>query len=510
MDPLTLQERLRRHWPYATALVAPLVVWLVLKAFPPLDVTYLAGDFHLIVMTIVSILLLTVAALAARASTRVRQPGVVLLAAGSLGAGFLMLGHGLTTPFVLGTPLNQWVGRLPYLAIGLFALCLALAATSWTSGATMRIISDHPVATLFAVGFPTALLTVIVSLDATRLGGTEPWAIESGLRTAITAATICILLPVSWVHWRRFRLSLDIVQMSLSLAAVMVASAIISMHFGELWRLSWWDYHGCLLAGFAGVSFSVFKRWGETREAASVLATAFEDDPLKLIESSYPKPLRHLVDTMEARDSYTHGHSVRTAELAVAIGLRLRLDSDNLRTLAQGAYLHDIGKLGIDDKILNKPGRLSDEERAIIEEHPALGVAIASPHAVLAPCLSIIRHHHERFDGAGYPDGLAAGTIPLLARITAVADVWDALTTDRSYRRGWSPERALDHIVDGAGRHLDPTVVAVLLDIAAEAGYRPSGVGGDIGELEDSLRNCSEPGVNTADLTEPLHRLFST
>ena len=134
MDPLTFHERLRRHWPYATALVAPLVVWLILKAFPPLDVKYLAGDFHLIVMTIVSILLLTVAALAARASTRVRQPGVVLLAAGSLAAGFLMLGHGLTTPFVLGTPLNQWVGRLPYLAIGLFALCLALAATSWTSG----------------------------------------------------------------------------------------------------------------------------------------------------------------------------------------------------------------------------------------------------------------------------------------------------------------------------------------------------------------------------------------
>lgn len=509
MDSLTPRERLRRHWPYLTALVVPLVIWLVLKAFPLLDVKYLAGQFHVVVMTLVSLCALAVAVLAGRASTKVRQPSVVLLAAGCLGTGFLLLGHGLTTPFVLGNPLNQWVGRLPYAAIGLFALCMALAASGLTRLRPFRVVGDRPLATLITVGGASAALTLYVSLDPTRLGGTEPWAIESTVRWSIVAGTVCLLLPVSWVHWRRFRLSLDIVHMSLSIAAVMVTASVISMHFGELWRLSWWDYHGCLLAGFAGVSYAVLKRWSATRTAASVLEHAFEDDPVRLIQRSYPTPLRQLVETMEARDSYTHGHSARTAELAVAIGIRLGLHSDGLRTLAQGAYLHDIGKLGIDDKILNKPARLTDEERTVIESHPTLGVHIASTHPVLSPCLPIIRHHHERFDGDGYPDGLRAGNIPLLARIAAVADVWDALTTDRAYRPGWEPQRALDHMVDGAGRHLDPTIVAVLLELAAEAGFRPSGVGGDLSELETATQICHDPGTNDSTLTAPLRRLIT-
>jgi HD-GYP domain-containing protein (c-di-GMP phosphodiesterase class II) len=225
-----------------------------------------------------------------------------------------------------------------------------------------------------------------------------------------------------------------------------------------------------------------------------VLSTVFESDPLTLIAHNYPTELRQLVDVIEIKDPYTHGHSARTAELAVAIGARMGIEPDDLRTLAQGAYLHDIGKLGIPSEILNKPGSLTADERRIIETHPTIGVELANVHEVLAPCLPIILYHHERFDGRGYPASLRGTDIPLLARIAAVADVFDALTSDRSYRAGWEPQRALDHIVDGAGQHLDPRVVAVLLQVAAEAGHRPSGLGGDSANIDMATSDCHEIG----------------
>lgn len=502
-------HRLRHQGPYVLALAAPLVLWVTLLLFPPLDIEFLAGKFHLVLMTVVSVCALAVAVLAVRASAKIRQPGVVLLACGCLSVGLALLGHGLTTPFVLGQPLNEWVGRLPYVGLGIFTVCMSLAAVRNLRN-RLTIIGDHPIIALTLTALPTAVLTVVVSASPTALHGAAPIRFESDIKLAITIAITCLLLPVSWVHWRRFRLGLDIVQMSLSLAAVMIVAAVISLQFGEPWRLSWWDYHGCLLAGFAGVSYAVFTRWSSTQTAAHVLETAFEDDPLVLIAHNYPAPLKKLVEAIETKDPYTHGHSARTAELAVSIGIRMGLGADQLRTLAQGAYLHDIGKLGIPDEILNKPGRLTPDERKLIETHPMLGFSLASVHEVLAPCLPIILYHHERFDGDGYPKSLAANEIPLLAPIAAVADVWDALTTDRAYRPGWSPQRALDHIVDGAGRHLDPRVVVVLLEIADEAGYRPSGIVGDNAEIDNATSDCHESGENPIEINPTLRRLVST
>ncbi|MFW2383442.1 MAG: HD-GYP domain-containing protein [Acidimicrobiales bacterium] len=494
---------LRNHGLYLLALITPLLIWLFLRAVPTLDIEFLAGRFHLVLMTVVSSCALAVAFLAARASIKVRQPGVVLLAAGCLLVGILLLGHGLTTPFVLGQPLNQWVGRLPYLALSLFALCMTLAASGWARR-TLSVFGSRPVLTLALIGIPAAALVAAVSWDPTLLNGASELENEQGLKSALAYISIGLLLPVSLLHWRRFRLGLDIVQASLSIAALMTAAAIVSLHFGELWRLSWWDYHGCLLAGFSGVAYAVFKRWGATKQAADVLALAFEDDPLTVIASNYPSALRGLVEAMETKDRYTHGHSARTASLAVSIGVRMGLDGDALRMLAQGAYLHDIGKLAIPDEILNKPGKLTPAERETINTHPTIGCDLAAAHDILKPCLPIIRHHHERFDGNGYPDGLSGEKIPLLARIAAVADVWDALITDRSYRPGWSPQRALDHIVDGAGHHLDPQIVAVLLDIASDMGITPSGIGTDPDALTNAAADCHEAGSRAAALAPDL------
>ena len=500
------RDVIRRNLWYLTALVTPLALWLALAAVPALDIEFLATTFHLVLMTMVSLCALGVAIVAARASTQVRQPGVVLLATGCIAVGLFLLGHGLTTPGVLGQPFNQWVSRFPYVGIGLFTMCLALAASP-SARVRLRFAGERPLAWLLTSAVPLAAFVVFVSWRPTAFSGTQPLPGEEGVRLAIAIGVCLVLLPVSWVHWRRFRLGLDIVQASLAIAAAMTVAATLSMHFGELWRLSWWDYHGCLLAGFAGVAYGVFKRWGATKWAAEVLEDAFEDDPLTVIAHNYPTPLRRLVGAMEDKDPYTYGHSARTAELAVAIGARMGLGGDALRTLAQGAYLHDIGKLGIPGEILNKPGPLTEQERTVIETHPRLGVIITSSHRELLECIPVILHHHERFDGTGYPDHLAAGNIPLLARIAAVADVWDALTSDRSYRPGWQPEKALDHIVEGAGQHLDQRVVAVLLDIAAEAGIHPFGVGGDLAALSAATSDCHEAGPGHGDLTDGVHRL---
>ena len=489
----------RRHWPYLLALQAPLAGLLVLLIAPDLDVQVLAGTFHLWIMTAVALCALLVAALAARASAATHQPGLVLLASGCLGVGLLMLGHGLTTPFVMGQPLNQWVGRLPYLGLTWFTLCLALASTPRVHRA-IAPLGRRPGVVFLSVLLGFGALTALVSLDPTALQGTSEWTAEPQMKDIATFASVAVLIPVSWLYWRRFRLGLDIVQASLSIAAAMTAAAFLSMHLGELWRLSWWDYHGCLLAGFAGVAWAVLRRWSATRVAAEVLDQAFVHDPLGLIAANYPAPLRTLVHEMEAKDAYTHGHSARTAALAVTLGTRLGLSPDDLRTLAQGAYLHDIGKLVIPDDVLNKPGRLSSDERDLINTHPDEGCRLAADHDVLSPCLPIIRHHHERVDGKGYPDGLAGDEIPWLARIASVADVWDALTTDRAYRPGWEPQRALDHIVDGAGRHLDSVAVAALLEVAAEQGLRPSGVGGDAAELVAATSDCHDAEGHSTNL----------
>ena len=143
----------------------------------------------------------------------------------------------------------------------------------------------------------------------------------------------------------------------------------------------------------------------------------------------------------------------------VAIAEQMGITGDELKGIDTGALLHDIGKLGIPEHILAKPGKLTDDEMANIREHPALGSKILAPVHFPWPVLPAVRSHHEKWDGSGYPDRLRGEEIPLAGRVMAVADVYDALTSERSYREGWSHEDACAHIQAGVGTHFDPTVV---------------------------------------------------
>ena len=171
---------------------------------------------------------------------------------------------------------------------------------------------------------------------------------------------------------------------------------------------------------------------------------------------------------LDLRDKETEGHSQRVTDLTLALVKRLGIPDQALVHIRRGAKLHDIGKMGIPDKILLKPGPLSSDEWETMRMHPAYAVALLSRIKFLAPALEIPRYHHERWDGTGYPMRLKGEDIPLSARIFAVVDVWDALTSDRPYRHAWSKDKALDYIRDQSGKMFDPTVVEAFLDIVAE------------------------------------------
>ena len=173
----------------------------------------------------------------------------------------------------------------------------------------------------------------------------------------------------------------------------------------------------------------------------------------------YLATIKSLALAIDAKDQYTHQHILRVQRYAVAIALQMGLEGDLLEAVNTGALLHDIGKLGVPEYVLLKPGKLTDHEFGLIKKHPEIGAAILDPVEFPWPVLPVVRHHHEKWDGSGYPDGLKGEDIPLTARIMAVADVYDALTSSRSYRGAWTHEKALKTIQEGAGSHFDPVVV---------------------------------------------------
>jgi putative nucleotidyltransferase with HDIG domain len=174
------------------------------------------------------------------------------------------------------------------------------------------------------------------------------------------------------------------------------------------------------------------------------------------------------VETIEARDSYTKQHSTRVSHYAGIIAESMGCTQEDIDKLNVSGYLHDIGKIGIPDNILLKPGRLSDQEYEIIKNHPVIASNIISHFDLWLDEQKIIRHHHERFDGKGYPDCLKGEEIPFLSRILSVADVYDALTSDRSYRKRMPDENALKIIRENSGSQFDPKVVDLFLGLHAQ------------------------------------------
>ncbi len=232
--------------------------------------------------------------------------------------------------------------------------------------------------------------------------------------------------------------------------------------------------HSCLAAGRHqsalerfGRSARLFRRLESVPDVGDVWIRLHELEDLIL------RIVKRIGLEVEARDRYLYGHSSRVAEHAVAIACDLGLDAHAMKGILVAGYLHDLGKLQVDARVLNKAGRLTESEMAAIRLHPVLGAEQLARFELPWDIGDAVRGHHERWDGTGYPDGLAGERIPLAARILLVADVYDALTTARGYRNAWTREQALTYLEMSAGSLADPEITRIFVGIARREAYDP-------------------------------------
>ena len=190
------------------------------------------------------------------------------------------------------------------------------------------------------------------------------------------------------------------------------------------------------------------------------------------LRETYDLTLSGWSKTLEYRDQETEGHSRRVTKVTMELAQRLGISGLKLRHLNRGALLHDIGKMAIPDAILLKNGSLTDEEWKVVKMHPVNAKKLLENIPYLKPALDIPFRHHERWDGSGYPDGLSKEEIPFVARIFAVVDVWDALISDRPYRKAWSKEKTLAYLQEQSGKQFDPQVVKAFLELLKSDKYR--------------------------------------
>jgi HD-GYP domain-containing protein (c-di-GMP phosphodiesterase class II) len=281
-------------------------------------------------------------------------------------------------------------------------------------------------------------------------------------------AGLLYLLPIYWAA-DRHRLGGALASAAGVGLAIMTAQAIARGGDAPAMTLAEEIQIYAYLLGFYLIAILL----GVARERESDLLERLADSNRRL-RGDLQRVVRALTGAVEAKDSYTEGHLQRVSAYALEVGRRLGLDAADLEMLQIASALHDIGKIGIPEHILNKPGRLDPAERVIIERHPEIGARILESVDGLEAAAPLVRYHQERWDGGrdgdfpGYPDGLEREAIPLGARIIAVVDAFDAMTTDRAYRAARPTERAVAVLQDERGRQFDPRVVDVFLELLAE------------------------------------------
>ncbi|HBN83245.1 MAG TPA: GGDEF domain-containing protein, partial [Clostridiales bacterium] len=193
----------------------------------------------------------------------------------------------------------------------------------------------------------------------------------------------------------------------------------------------------------------------------------------KLLQSKsiHNSVISSLKTSLWEKNQDTEEHANRLVKLSKAIGEKMMLTGEQMSKLELLSTLHDIGKIGVSDGIINKPGKLSQEERILMNKHPEIGYRIAMTSNELSPIAEYILSHHERYDGKGYPQGMKGEQIPLLSRIIAVVDAFDAMTSDRPYRKAMTQEAAIDEIGRNAGTQFDPVVAKLFMELISEMGF---------------------------------------
>ena len=451
--------------PWIIALTASSVAGFLVLTNAELDArlafTTPRGHFYIVSpVALISVLIGGVAVFAAHRTAKLR---VLLLALAFLSMATIFAVHGLATPgFILDARAFGVTGFSARLALLVASVFLGLSAVPWPARIEAFLVERR----LLIIGAWIATLaafTAVALLDPESL---PPEVTRSqGVQTASTLIVIGLALAASARYLQGYLRTARPLFGAVALGSLLILEAQISMHFGDVWGGTFWLYHVQLLLGFTAILWGVLTEYARGDSWLDALGRLGEGDLVAQIQSGYSESITGLAAALEARDGYTLGHGRRVGALAVLIGKDLSFSDARLRALAQGALLHDVGKIGIPDAILHKPGSLAEEEFEVIKEHPARGYEILGASFGSDIERAVVRHHHERWDGSGYPDGLAGEEIQLEARVAAVADVYDALRSARSYRVAWDRDRAVAEIEKGSGSHFDPKCVVAFLRV---------------------------------------------
>ncbi|SFE83286.1 HDIG domain-containing protein [Paenibacillus catalpae] len=449
------------------SLAVPLILFIVLHTNPAWDYHLHSPGGHFYVVSIVSGAAFALAVAVGVAAIRLRNLKISFLSLSFVSLAALFLVHGLSTPrhadHATALPSNA-----AQMSILLAVMWLWLSSMS----SDRRIIGWLSAHQRWLLPIWTASIAVICAL-LWLFSDQMSW-LQMKQEPIKWAATVLIIGLNGWTMYRYLETYLS-TRFPLQLAIVYSSGWMIGAQFinvtGKMWMVSWWIYHLLLLASVIAMVVGIYYQYRSSGSYTMSLKQLFQNDPKEWIHGYMSPAVQELIRTTETRDAYTAGHNYRVALYAIQLGEELGLKRDQLRAIAQGGIVHDIGKLIVPDHILNKPGKLTPEEREVIEKHPVTGFNLCRRLGFMQEELAVIRSHHERWDGSGYPDALSGDNIPLLARVTAVADVYDALTSSRSYRAALSHEEAISIICKERGKHFDPLCVDALVRIAGEKGW---------------------------------------
>ena len=440
----------------ACAVLPPALIHFVSR-----DQVSLSGATHFW-SVVLSALVATAAGVALSvAGARRRDGRAVLVGTAFTVMASLLVVHGVASPgFVVG--MNGVVALTGAATLPIGAVILALSALP----ATRRPRAVGPLLVLQCV-----LMVVVVGLGlaAIWLPGLVPSVPEPGSPAAVITLVLGLVFygVLTLRAFRTVLLTRRAADLAVFIGLVWLAGALVPALMQSYLDLAWWLGHGLEVAGVLLVGASVaadLYRASPSRPLAGDLRGA----ELVAAEEAYlGSQVGSLTRLLAAKDEYTEGHTRRVALLAVDVGEELGIPASRLRELAIGGLLHDIGKLSVPDDVLKKPGPLDDSEFEIVKRHPARGDALLRELGFGGGVRRLVRDHHERLDGAGYPHGAAASDLSLETRVLTVCDVYDALCSERVYREAWTHEQALALLRDETDTAFDPRCVAALERVVA-------------------------------------------
>lgn len=443
----------------------PLAVYIFLFYSPSLDIEIAVPMHHFNIVSATSLIALAIAVVVGIVGSRQRNQQVVYVSLAFISLAAFFSVHGLSTPGYLLKEFHPIIGIAAQLSVLTMSFWLLISALPVDSPLSSWFTRN----TRFLLPLYTPLIIIVsaLALNNPALAEFIPITNEP-LKFVAALLTVGMAGFAGTRYWQSYRYSRFPFQLGLSYICGWIAVSQIIITTGQTYMLSWWIYHGLLLLAVIVAVVALFIQYRRGDSIVRSIVGLFSTDSNERLAAGISPSVRSLIQTTEARDPYTAGHSYRVAQGAFDLGNALKLPPEDLRVLVQGGIVHDVGKMEVPDEILNKPGPLTPEERKVIETHVIAGYELCARLGFMTPELGIIRSHHERMDGRGYPDGLTSQQIPPLARVMSVIDVWDALTSSRAYRPAWPEPEAINYLKENRGTQFDAVLVDAWIDIVAK------------------------------------------